>query len=108
MITKSIAMDFLAYVDAACDNYECTPDAETVQAVKSVGAREFHAAWVEAMKAARWRTGLSKTDHETLMTPHMRRWELLVDAQRNPMIAIEEMSLEAQWEGDEEGDDDEE
>jgi hypothetical protein len=77
------------------------PTADLTRAIKAVGAEMFHKHWTEAMKSAGWRCGGSATNHELLMTPHLRRWSLLVDGQRKPLIAAGERELVASWREDE-------
>ncbi len=90
-------MNALAVMDGSA-----APSRELTQSIKSVGAQAFHRSWVAAMTAAGWRCGGNATNHATLMTPHMRRWSLLVDGQRKPLIAAGEVEVVATWEGDDE------
>lgn len=95
-MTKDICMNALAVIDGTA-----APTADLTRAVKAVGAETFHKHFIEAMKSAGWRCGGSATNHALLMTPHLRRWSLLVDAQRKPLIAAGEAEIVAVWEGGE-------
>lgn len=98
-MTKALCLNALAVMDGTAK-----PSADLTRAIKSVGAETFHRSWVEAMKSAGWRCGGGhQTNHDTLMTPHMRRWSLLVDAQRLPLIQAGELTIKATFdEGDDE------
>lgn len=98
-MTKALCLNALAVMDGTAK-----PSADLTRAIKSVGAESFHRNWVDAMSAAGWRCGGGgKTDHTILMTPHMRRWSLLVDAQRKPLIEAGQATIQATFaEGDDE------
>lgn len=88
-------MNALAVIDGGAK-----PSTELVRAIKSVGAQAFHAQWCDAMRAAGWRAGGSATNYDVLMTPHMRTWQLLVDAQRGPLFDAGKQTVKAKWDAD--------
>lgn len=92
-MNKKLCMNVLDVIDG-----KAKPTRELVQAVVSIGAEAFHAQWVAAMTAAGWRPNGRETNHVTLHTPHIRRWSLLVDGQRGPLIEVSKAKVEATWE----------
>lgn len=97
-MTRDVCMNALAVIDG-----KAIATNELIQMVRTVGAEAFHKAWSESMKNAGWRCGGAETNHATLMTPHLRRWSLLVDAQRNPLFEVALQEVKATWEdGDDE------
>lgn len=91
-MNKTLCMNALAVIDG-----EAKPSRDLVRAIKTAGAEAFHAQWVSAMQAAGWRAGGRATNHDVLMTPHIRKWSLLVDAQRAPLFQAGAGVVEATW-----------
>lgn len=96
-MTRDVAMNILGVID----NTD-TPEFETVRMIKQNGAVVVHEQWREAMLEAGWKADGAATDTEMLTTPHLRRWSLLVDGQRKPLLDLENETLEPEWGNDEE------
>lgn len=102
-MTKELCLNALGVMDGTAE-----PSVDLVRDVKRMGAQAFHKHLRTALQATGWRTGGSSTDYSALTTPHMRRWELLVDGQRTPLIDAGAMTIEADWDAiDDMGGDDE-
>lgn len=76
---------------------------DLIQHIASMGAQAFHRQWADAMYKAGWRIAGRHTNYDLLHTAHIRRWELLVDAQRAPLLALEGQRVEAEWDATDDG-----
>ncbi len=92
-MTKDIALNLLAVIDG-----KEKPTKALIQYAHTCGSVEkLHQNFIAFMRPAGWQDGGAKTIEAALITPHVRDWNLLVWAQREPMEKLLTMRVEATY-----------
>lgn len=95
---KDVYINLLRYLDGKEE-----PSRELIQFAHTCGTpHKLHQNFKAFMMRAGWYDGGATTNEDALLTPHVRDWDLYVDAQRVPLAALFDMKIEAQYTDEEE------